>query len=193
MSNDIRPVFVVDGKQFDTKAEAVDYQRRPKIRTALLAVTAGKAELTDWLIENRESVEIAFETGTIRRVTKSEKKKLEKAIDEMRKIPHDPKIAFILDNLDAVKDSFRWPSVNRMTDEQKAVAAKKSLVEATEGREDLADWILSNKDAILAAYEAGVEKRVVSDKATEGLAAYRAKKAAEKLAKEAAKAETAAA
>jgi len=187
MTSQIRKGFIIDGKIFDTNAEAQDYVRRPKIKTALLAVTANKAELADWLLENRESVEMAFEAGTIKRVTKSEKKKLEKACEALKELPHDPKTAFLIDNLDAVKESFRWPSVTRMSDEEKVVAAKKVLLDASEGDEALAAWIIENKEAVLAAYQAGIEKRVVSEKASEGLAAYRAKRAAEKAAAEAAK------
>lgn len=187
MSSDIRQKFEVNGQFFDTKAEAQDFLRRPKIKTALLAVTAGKAELTDWLIDNRETVEMSFEVGTIRRVTKSEKKKLEKALEALVEgFSHEPKLSFLVDNVGAIKESFRWPSVTRMSEEAKVTAARNSLVAATEGREDVAEWIIANKEAILAAYAAGIEKREVSPKATEGLNAYRAKKAAEKAAKEAA-------
>jgi len=187
MSSEIRQKFEVNGQFFDSKAEAQDFLRTPKIQTALLAVTAGKTELTEWLLENRETVEMSFEVGKIRRVTKGEKKKLEKALEALvEHFSHEPKIAFLVDNVDAIKDSFGWPGVKRMSDEEKAALARNTLVAATEGREDVAEWIIANKEAILAAYAAGIEKREVSPAATEGLAAYRAKKAAEKAAKEAA-------
>jgi len=194
MSVDIKQKFEVNGQFFDTKAEAIDFLRTPKIRTALLAVTANKVELTDWLIENRETVEMAFETGKIRRVTKSERKKLEKAVDALVELfGHEPKIAFLVEHAEAIKSSFSWPGVKRMTDEEKTTLARNSLVAAADGREDVADWILANKDALLAAYAAGIEKRELNPAAAEGLAAYRAKKAAEKAAAEAVAAETAAA
>jgi hypothetical protein len=186
MTSQIRKGFIIDGKIFDTNAEAQDYVRRPKIKTALLAVTANKAELADWLLENREAVEVAFEAGTIKRVTKSEKKKLEKACEALKELPHDPKTAFLIENLDAVKDSFRWPSVTRMNDEEKIAAAQKALLDTSEGDTALVAWIIANKDAVLAAYKAGIEPRVVSEKATSGLAVYREKRAAEKAAKHAA-------
>ena len=66
-----------------------------------------------------------------------------------------------------------------MNDEEKAAAAKVTLMEVA-GSEELVDWILGNKDSILGAYEAGVEKRVINPKAQEALAAYRAQKAKEK-------------
>jgi hypothetical protein len=187
MSSEIRQKYEVNGQSFDTKAEAQDFLRTPKIKTALLAVTAGKVDLTDWLLENRESVEMAFEVGKIRRVTKSEKKKLEKAVDALVEgFAHEPKISFLIDHAEAIKSSFSWPGVKRMSDEEKAAAARNTLVIATEGREDVADWIVSNKEAILAAYAAGIDKPKVSPKATEGLIAYRLRRAAEKAAKEAA-------
>ncbi len=171
-----------DGKVFDTKTEALNYIRRPKIADALKVATGGNKELAEWLLNHQEQVEMAFETGTIRRVTKVEHNKLVKAIEHMKTIS-DPKLTFLQDAADAIIDSFRWPSVKRMTDEEKATAAKNTLVAASEGNEELAEWILKNKDSILAAYEAGIEKRQINPKAAEALAAYRAKMAAEKAGK----------
>jgi predicted metal-dependent TIM-barrel fold hydrolase len=189
MSSEIKQVFEApDGTKFDTKAEAIDYLRRPKIEAALLVVTGKNKELVTWLIDNQEKVEAAFDTGTIQRVTKSDKKKLEKALEALKEVK-EVKLAFLQDNAEAIAESFRWPSVKRMTDEEKAVAAKNTLMAATENNEKLCDWILANEDAILNSYEAGIEKRAVNPKATEALAAYRAEKRAAKEAAEAAKVE----
>lgn len=187
---ELKQVFTTpDGKQFDTKAEALDYLRRPKILEAMTKAAGGNKELADWLVEHQEQVEMAFETGTIRRVSKSEHKKLKAALDHIAEVlKDDKKAAFAVDNVAAIADSFRWPSVKRMDDAEKATAAKNTLVAASEGNEELADWVLANKDAVLEAYEAGKEKRQVNPKAAEALAAYRAKKAAEKAAQEAAQA-----
>jgi hypothetical protein len=177
----LRQVFTTpDGKTFDTKAEALDYLRKPKIKTALTAVTGNNAELTEWLMANQEKVEIAFETGTIRRVTKTEHNKLSKALEALKEITGNPKISYLQENAGAILDSFRWPSVKRMDEQEKATAARNTLVAASDGNEKLAEWILANRDSVLAAYEAGVEKRQINPKAQEALAAYRLKKAAEK-------------
>jgi hypothetical protein len=181
---ELKPVYVVDGKQFDTKTEATNYIRRPKILAALMAATKNNTELSNWLLDNQESVEIAFEVGTIRRVTKVETNKLTKALEALKAIEGNPKIAFLQENAGAILDSFRWPSVKRMDEAEKATAARNSLVASSEGNIDLAEWILANKDTVLAAYQAGVEKREVNAKAAEGLAAYRQKKAEEKAARE---------
>jgi len=169
-----------DGQVFDTKAEAFNHVRRPKILAALHKLTDNNQELSTWLIDNQEHVEVAFELGTIRRVTKSERKKLEKSIEELKTLSGNPKLAFLVENADVIAEVFRWPTVKRMTDEEKAFAAKNTLMGASGNNEELASWIIANKDGVLAAYEAGVEKREVNPKATEALAAYRAKKAAEK-------------
>ena len=177
------------GAVFNTKAEAVEFMRRPKILAALTAVTGNNKELAAFLLENQESVENAFETGTIKRVTKAEAKKLEKALEALKALENVPKdLAFLRDNATAVKESFRWPSVKRMSEEEKAVAARNTLLAATDNDVEIVDWILAQKDAILAAYTAGVEKRQVSPKAAEGLAAYRAEQARLKAEKEAAEA-----
>lgn len=183
---EIKQMYVADdGTMFQTKAEANDYLRRPKIKAELMKLTSGNEELSDWLIENQETVEDAFTTGQIKRVTKSEKKKLQAAIDAI--VAADNKdFKFVADNAEAVVESFRWPKVARMTDDEKAVAAKNSLVAASEGNEDLANWAIENQEGVLAAYEAGKVKREVSPKATEALAKWRAEKAKEKAAAEAA-------
>lgn len=181
MTFELKQAFVTpDGKSFETKSEAIAYLRRPKIKEALMKVTGDNAELTDWLIENQETVEVAFETGTIRRVTASERKALAKALEAIKAI-NNSSLKFVQDNSDAILESFRHPAVKRMSEEEKGAAAKASLVAAT-GNEELANWILANKDAVLEGYEAGTVKREVNPKAAEALAAYRAKKAAEKAA-----------
>lgn len=181
---ELKQVFSVNGINFDTKAEAMDYLRKPKIMEALNKLTGQNKDLADWLYENRETVESAFETGTIRRVTKSEYKKLDKALEVLKEIKDISGLSFLQENATAIRESFRWPSVKRMTDEEKATAAKNTLSAATEGNDELVEWILANKDSLLEAYQAGVEKRQVNPKAQEALAAYRAKKAAEKAAQE---------
>jgi len=186
MSNqfEIAQVFSVNGINFATKAEAMDYLRRPLITAALSALTGkGNESLVDWLIENQEVVETAFESGTVKRVTKSEAAKLNKALDAIVD-SGDKAFAFVIDNVDAIRDSFRWPSVKRMTDDEKALAARNTLV-ASAGNEELAEWIINNKDAVIEAFKAGITKREVSPKASEALAKYRAEKAAEKAALEA--------
>lgn len=185
---ELKQVFTTpDGKTFDTKAEALNHLRKPKIAEAMKKVTGGNGELADWLVEHQETVEVAFETGTIKRVTKSEHNKLAKALEAIV-AAGDSKFAFVADNKGAILDSFRWPSVKRMSDEEKNAAARNTLVAASEGNTELAEWVLANKDAILEAYTAGVEKRQVNPKAAEALAAYQAKKKAEKAAADAAKA-----
>lgn len=184
----IKQVFTLPGvdRTFESKAEAADYLRRPKVLEALNKLTEGNAELNTWLFDNRESVEMAFETGTIKRVTKQEAKKLGEALDYIANtLAGDKKAAFVVENVAAIKDSFRWPTVKRMTDEEKATAARNSLVATTGGQEELAVWILANKEGILEAFQAGVVKRVMPQSTLDNLAAWRAKQAAEKAAKEA--------
>jgi hypothetical protein len=174
-------VLTVDGKDhiFDSRKEADDFIRKPKVKAALLQLTENNEGVTDWLMAHQEQVEVAFEAGSIKRVTKSEHNKLKKALEEIvDKLPKN----FVSENFAAVLDSFRWPSVKRMNTEEKTLAARNTLLNASEGNEELANWILANQEAVLEAYKAGIEKREVNPKASEALAAYRAKKAAEKAA-----------
>ena len=186
--SDIRQAFITeDGKYFETKKEAQDYLRRPKIEAELNKLTGKNEELTSWLLDNREAVEMAFEVGQIRRVSKSERKKLENALKHIAEsMKNDNKVAFLIEHSDTVLKSFRWPTVQRMSDEEKLIATKNTLLKASENNTELADWVIANKNAVLEAYNAGVVKPPVNQKAQEALAAWRAQKAAEKAAKEAA-------
>lgn len=177
---ELKQVFETpDGQKFDTKAEALDHMRRPKILEALMSVTNNNDELSNWLLDNQELVEEAFDVGTIKRVTKSEKNKLEKALEAIKEAGNT-KFAFVAENADAILESFRWPKVARMDSDEKARVAKESLAAAS--NDEVAEWIIASKDKILEAYSAGKEKRKVSPKAQEALATYRAKKAIEKYA-----------
>ena len=175
--------FIVDGQVFATKAEAQDFLRRPLITAALNALTGNQTDLVTFLIDNQDDIEAAFEIGTIQRVTKSERNKLTKALEAAAEL-NNPKLAFLVDNAQALVDSFRWPKTARMDDAAKAAAILEALTGLASGNEAVANYIVQNKDGIFASYQAGVQKRAVSPNATNGLAAYRARKAAEKAAGE---------
>jgi hypothetical protein len=191
MSEFTKKIVCADGTMWDSEAEARDHLRLPKIKAALSTLTKNNVEMVDWILDNQESIETSFETGTIKRVTKAEKAKMLKALEAIKEA-QDPKFAFVADNLEAIADSFRWPTIKRLTAEEKDSAIRNTLVKLTAGEEGgegnvkLAEWLVANKDALLECFAAGVEKREVSQKAIDGLAAYREKKAAEKAAKEAA-------
>ena len=177
---ELKQVFMTpDGKAFESKAEALNHVRRPKIIEALMKITNDQ-KLSDWLADHQEGVEMAFEVGTIRRVSKVEHNKLQKALEAIKEA-NNPKFAFVTENASAILDSFRWPSVKRMDAEEKATAARNSLVALSEGNEELATWIVANRDAVLEAFEAGKEKRDTS-KQMQALAEYRARVAAQKAA-----------
>lgn len=181
----LKPVYVVDGKTFESKADVAAYMRRPAILKALTGLKGSNADVATFLLENQDEIEAAFETGTIRRVKKTEFNQLGKALEYAVSL-NDPKLKFITDNSEAVQNSFRWPSVKRMSADEAALVATTALVALTNGNTELAAWIIENKADILSGFKAGVEKREVSVKATEGLAAYRAEKARQKAEAEAA-------
>lgn len=179
---DVKKVFQTrDGKSFDSLADAQNYLRRPKIIAVLMKLTNGNKELSDWLVDNQETVLDAFNSGIIRRVTKSEKNKLIKALDAIKASGED-KFKFVVENAAVIVETFKWPKVKKMSDEEKHSLAVNTLMKASNNNQELTDWVIKNEDSILAAYEAGKEKREVSPKAEAGLAAYRKGKEAEKAA-----------
>jgi hypothetical protein len=181
-NNELTAVFKTpDGKVFESKAEAQTHIRRPKILAAMLPVVDGNAEIANFLIDQREGIETALEAGTIKRVTKSDTNKLQKALDALKELGNS-KLSFITDNADAILASFRWPSVKRMDDAEKEAAAVASLTVLCEGNAELAAYIYSKREGVVTSFSAGVEKRQVNPAAAEALAKYHAERKAKKLA-----------
>jgi hypothetical protein len=170
-------IVTPDGQQFETKAEAMNHLRRPKILEAMMTVTDKQKELSDWLTDNQEAVVSAFDSGTIRRITKAEQKKIDKALDAMAE-SGDKVYDIFVKNRDEFVVKYRPQP--RMKDDEKKLAAKNTLMAASDNNEDLSNWVMEHETEILEAYDAGKEKRAVSPKATAGLDAYRAGKKEEK-------------
>jgi len=183
----IQQAFVVNGQIFNTKADAERAIRQPLVLAELDKLTKSP-ELSKFLEANEDSIEAIFDTGTIRRVTKAEHNKLEKAVAAL-KLVEGKEIAFLRDNAEAVLESFRWPAQKRLKPEEKAAEVQSKLMDATEQNAELTAWIIANQAALMQAYKAGVVKREVPESAKAGLAAFQAKRKAEKEAEEAAKAE----
>lgn len=175
-------VVTPDGKVFSTAAEARDYLRAPLVAAALKRVAGGDASLSGFLAENEDEIKAALDAGVIARVTKSQRNKLTKAVEHMLTIT-DNKLKFLQDNSAAVIESFRWPSVKRMSPEEKTAATLAALTLLADA--NAAAWIVANQAIILEAYEAGVEKRMPNPKAMEALAKARAVRTAASEAKKA--------
>lgn len=188
--NQITPGFVVKGQDgqthvFETRIQATNFMRKPLVIEALLALTSGNVELADWLYANSEEIETSFELDKIRRVTKAESTKLAAALDFIKtSLGNSKEAAFVIENADSIKESFRWPKVARLSQEEAQGKITERLTklatsEAGEVNTDLVNWMLAQKEALGAAFAAGIVKREVSEKAASGLAEYQAKKKAE--------------
>ena len=178
----IQQVFSVeiDGvvRNFNSRAEALEALQKPLQMKAFNALTSDP-ELSEWLIESKEDIVGVFESSKIRRVSKSEKARLVKALEiAVERLADVPAAKFLIENAEQIAESFRWPSVKRGTPEEQAERHLAQLDAITEGNAELSAWILENKDAILEAYNAGKPKREVSPAAAAGLARWRAEQAA---------------
>ena len=171
-----------DGQNFDSKADAERHMRKPAIMAALLAVAGGDRTLADSLYEHEEALRDALDAGTIRRVSKSERAALAKALEAVEKADNVA-FKFLSEHKDAILESFRWPVQSRLKADEKAAAQAKAVADIFGGREDAAGWVIQENDKIAAAFNAGKPERLVSPAATEGLAQYQAMKAAEKAMK----------
>lgn len=181
-----KTVIMFEGIAFDSKAEAMEYARKPHIVKALAEISGCNAELANWLHERREEIAEAFEFGTIRRVSKSDYKKIDASFEALAKVEGIKELQFLQDNAAQFRDSFRWPAVKRLKPEEQAAAAREKLLAVTEGSADITEWLVANRAAFLDALEAGKIKREVSPAAAAGLQAYRERMAAQKAASDAA-------
>lgn len=180
--------FEMNGQLFDTKAEALDFARKPKIIAALDAVTGGNTELNEYIYKNQELLESIFDCGTVQRFTKSERNQMTKALEAIKNADNKA-FAFVADNADAILDSFKWPTVKRLKDDEKLQLITTSLMLATENDKALVDWIILSEAKVFACFDAGKVKREVAASATDGLIIYREKIARRKAEMEAAKLE----
>ena len=167
--------YMVDGQVFNTAAEANDYARLPVVKEALSVLVKGDEGFVKFLLDNQDEIQKAFEAGVIARVTKAERAKLGKAMDYIcEKLKDEPKAKFVVENAVAIKESFRWPGVKRLSPEEKATETLSVLTKLAD--ETAAKWLIDNKDALLAAYDAGIVKRPAPS--GNGLAEYLAAKKA---------------
>lgn len=165
-----------------TQKEIAEVERTPKVKEALAKLAAGNADLATWLFDNKANIEATYSAGTVRRVTKQEKKALEKALAHIvETLKDDPKAKFVVDHASAIRETFKWPNQKRVKEEEKEAAVKEAFLELTDGNEELATWLIAKKDELAAAYATGVQKREVSEKT---MAALRAHHEARKAAKE---------
>ena len=171
-----------DGVIHESKEAAQRHMRAPAIKAALLAVAGGQRELADKLFENEENLVEALDAGTLRMVTKAERKELAAAL-EIVVAAKLPKTDFIIKHSADILAAFRWPAQKRLTPEEKVVAQLAAVSEIFDGREDVAGWVVQEKDKILAAFKAGQPERKLPASANEGLALYQAMKTAEKALK----------
>lgn len=183
---EIKQVYAApDGTQFATKREAQDYMRRPKIRAAFMELTNANEDLSDWLVEKQEDIESTFSVGQIRRVTKTDRNKLSSAFEYvLEKLGDDAKVRFIKEHGEDIVEGFKWPSVKRMDDGEKEAAMKAELVELADGNEEVADFIITNREKVEEAYDAGKVKRTINPAAQEGLAKWREEQAKKKAAED---------
>ena len=192
MSNaQIQSGFVTpDGKVFKTRKEADDHLRIPAIKEALAGIT-DSAELVDWLISVRDELSDAFGSSKVRRVVQKDRTQLQKALQAVsEEMSENSDVKFLLDNANAIVNSFRWPTVPRDEESQAALLndAVASVVAGEDDEEvdaDMVAWLIANREGLLAAFEAGKVKREVSQAAIDGLAAYRKRQAEAKAAAEA--------
>jgi hypothetical protein len=176
--------YLYDGKIFSSKADVEDYIRTPQIKEALGKMIEDEGSI-NWIVENRTDILDCFSVGTSRRVLKSERNQLQKALDEvieLDKVADTKKLSFIAENAGAIHESFKWPAQKKLSQEETAVVIKNSLNAIDKSDADLTDFIVENVDDIKEAFDAGKIKRKVDPKATAGLEAYRRKRAAEKKA-----------
>jgi len=185
--SEVKQQWLSDDKTpFNTKAEAEQHNRLPVIMNDLIVVADGQEKLAKWILDCQKHIKELFALGKVKRVTKSDRNRLQRGLKKLSEIHEDRgmgvDVAWIVENSEALVKGFKWPGQKRLKDEELQEALQEKASELTNGDQELATWIIASKDAILKAYEAGKPKREISEKAVQGLAAYRAKMAQQKAA-----------
>lgn len=183
-----KTLAIVDGKIIEveqvSKAQAAEITRMPLVRAALTKLVGkgdNSVELVEWLFSSREKIQDSYDTGTIKRVSKQERKSLEKALDYIAEtLKDDVKAQFVVTYKADILETFKWPNQTRVKPEDKAEAIKVAFLELTEDNAGLTEWLIDNKDALDVAYATGVVKREVSQKTLDALAAHQAARKASK-------------
>jgi len=164
-----------DGTTFSSKEGVEEYVKEKAVKNALGELTNDQ-KLVEFLVSNADEIKNAYETGSVRRVTKKEKAALNAALDAVNGIDNAA-LGFLKEHGLAILASFKWPTVKQLSDEEKLATQVNALNAITEN-EQLTDWLLESKEKIVEALNAGVIKREISEQAKAGLAKYRAEKAA---------------
>ena len=90
MTQLIQAAFMTpDGKTFATKQEAINHVRIPLIEAALSKLTQKNKDLVAWLLEKKDAIIEGFDAGKLQRVTKAERKALEKEMFIIAEILRD--------------------------------------------------------------------------------------------------------
>jgi len=190
MTDQLQKGYIYDGKVFLTLNAVDDYKRGPKVKAALGKLIEDEASL-EWVYDNREDIVGSFKVGGSRHFLKTEKAQLRKALDATKLLgtmeTEDTTIgnlqkdmAFLLENLEQSYATFKWPTQKKIKDDERTILVKETLMSLEAASEEMIDWIISNIEALKVAYDTAKVKREVSQKATDGLNAYRLKKAIEK-------------
>jgi alpha-tubulin suppressor-like RCC1 family protein len=172
-----------DGTTFSSKEGVEEYVKEKAVRNALGELT-NDSKLIEFIVSNSDEIKNAFETGTVRRVTKKEKAALSAALDAAGSIDNAA-LGFLKEHGLAILASFKWPTVKQLSDEEK-IATQVNALNSLTDNEELTDWLIENKVKVIESLNAGVIKREITEQAKAGLARWRAEKAAAKAEAEAA-------
>ena len=167
---EITTVYSVDGKTFNSKNEAEAYARRPQIITALKDV-AGNDDTSEWLYEHMSDILAAFKAGSAKKTSAEDREALEQALAVVNESSLEG-VEFLCDNAASILASFRFVNSGTPT-----TRIKDALNKVAGDDEELVDWIYSNKESLVKAFDAGRKKQPMHPAALEGLKRHREEQA----------------
>ena len=192
MSNsDLQKGYIYDNQIFPTLAAVEDYQRKPKVMAALKKLIDDTPS-EEWCYENRTTIIESFKVNNSRHFLKTEKAHLEKALkavvafgdvefEDATMTGMQKDMAFLLEHWEQSLNTFKWPTVKKLPEEDQIVAVHAALNAIEGSSEELSTWIYENIEDLTVALDTAKVKREVSSKATDGLNKYRLLKAQEKF------------
>jgi dsDNA-binding SOS-regulon protein len=146
-----------DGKVFETKRELNDYMRKPMIKAAFTEVTGGEGknpDLVEWLVENEDLVNKAFDAGKIKQFSDEERTQATEQFKSLVATAVDnPEYKFLVDHVDQLVVKFT--PQKRLTPEEKVEAGREMIKAATSGNDELANWVFENREEVIKCYKSG--------------------------------------
>ncbi len=130
-----------------------------KEKEALSKIEGMNPDISAFLLSNKEAIKDASNIGKVTRIKDSERQKLAAQLQLcIDAVEDQSKIALVVEGYDILVAGYKLPTMKRMSEEEKAVAFKNTVMSISEDDSELAEWVWTNLEEILTAYKASAKE-----------------------------------